>query len=226
MQYIYSPGLTYADIWSGAVLATIGHAVYNAFYYSDAWYVSWDGLVYLVNSGTGTRGSIVFDNGRLVAAFCDVHSPRAPWNSDGTHDPLDRFKGLPDSLEILAHRALNYYIYDYDSRDGPVVTSAFWSIDGEIVASEQWDDVIEHGCHAVIAETTKNKLDALSTIQQSLELNDHQIELVSEIYRSRIDYPSNRLILTGRQREALVSDGHGNFEHALELFSSIEIYLE
>jgi hypothetical protein len=217
--------LTYTDIWNGALLVTIGHAVYHASLDSDAWYVDWDGIVYLVNNGGGTRGGIVFDRGQLVGSLCDVHSPRTPWRSTDKHDPYALFSGIPDMLRPLADRALSYDIYEYGNSEGPVATAVFWTDGEQVTSSEPWEEVVEHGAHAIQIETTKNKRDALTLLQEDLDLSSSQIALVYALYQRRVNRKHGSIIITSQERRVLTADGEAGLDHSRRLLAAVAIHL-
>src|SRR6266567_6201837 len=69
------------QLWRGAVLSTIAHAVWSAPDGDPIEFVRWYGDLYLVNDWEGTLGAVAFAGTRgehLVGAFNDSHSPRTP----------------------------------------------------------------------------------------------------------------------------------------------------
>ena len=145
-----------ASIWPGALLASIGHAIFVARAPFMTHEQSWDGLNYSVQDSEGSRGTISFDESKInfVAVFYLQTSRRNPLNRDVTNanDSTVYVRDVPDQLKKLTHEALQYVIPDVAGEAQPVITAAFWSdpSGSQVTASEPWRDVVEHG--AVLVE--------------------------------------------------------------------------
>jgi PIN domain nuclease of toxin-antitoxin system len=64
------------QLWRGALLTTIAHAMWVTQYPELAYEVSWDGLFYSRQNTQGTYGTIAFVKNGLVGVFRDDRSPR------------------------------------------------------------------------------------------------------------------------------------------------------
>src|SRR5262245_29519005 len=133
-----------AQLFEGAVLSTIAHAIWVLADPLLAGEQGWDGPNYCLTDGSGDFGAITFSEQITVAAFFDVHSTRNPnrLDADGSYHPNRYFSAAPPEVWDLAQReALEYLHFEFAESDLPLVTAAFWSEGERLVAGEPWPDV-------------------------------------------------------------------------------------
>ncbi len=144
------------QLWRGAVLGTIAHAIWIAPEPLFGGAQGWDGATYLLNNGSGDRAALTFTPTHVGAAFFDLHSVRSPFR-DAPHLPFsqeyhteDYFVGAPATVQALAQRETLLYLFDdYQGQAQPLITAACWSEAEILTAREPWPEVRAHGAHLI-----------------------------------------------------------------------------
>ena len=212
------------QLWRGAILATIAHAMWITSYPELAYELSWDGPYYSRQDSQGTRGTIAFVENGLVGVFRDDASPRAAWNATASYSLAAGLEGLPIRLTDQVQPALKY-IQDSDRSDvRPMITAAFWSDGDAISAAEPWTDVLQHGAHLVRVEAMDTEA-ALSEWQAQYEWSGQAMMVLTRLYKRRIALSGSPLVLDEEEYEQLVANGRDGLANARELFASIGILL-
>ena len=127
---------TVAQLFQGAVLATIANALFNAGTEGGAYEHWWDGDTYYLTNSQGSRGAITFIGTRTAVGYLFTsHSPRNPFpQGQPPYDPSPWLTGMPADLQALGEaRAQQYILEDYRGRTIPVFTVAFWSEGGRLI---------------------------------------------------------------------------------------------
>ena len=218
---------TRTQLWRGAILNTIAHAVWFASKFRG-YYVQWDGDTYVLDDAAGTRGAIVFGRQGLVGTFCSGESRRAPWLTEEPYDLSQYFMGMPAALRTLADRALQYFIYDYRDANhtkAPAATTAFWGEGEQLTAAETWPLVVEHG--AFVLETEVMETDeAMQAMRQDLELSAAQTTLVYALYTRKIAAYEQTVVVRSWEREVLVAAGDAGIEQTRTLLADVGVVLD
>lgn len=213
------------DLWRGAILNTIAHAIWITSRPLLAYELSWDGSNYSRQDTMGTHGTVSFYEDSVVGVFFDLHSPRNPFKSKKKYDIQVFEKGMPSELLMRAEQeALQYVLEEYEGKIQPVITAAFWSKGEHLTAAEPWANVVTHGAHLIRIEVTQTEK-AFREIQTQYEFSDEQIQLVRSIYERKVEMPNANLLLTERERDQISSQGVQGLEQCRELFSKIGITL-
>lgn len=212
-----------SQLWSGAILGTIAHAIWVASDPTLAYQLSWDGINYSRQDSMGTRGTITFAGDRLVGAFFDENSPRNPLRP-GSHYDLHRFlSGMPSDLHPIANEeTLQYMLNTYAGAVVPVITTAFWSDGEDVSAAESWQAVVDHGAHLVRTETMETET-AIQEWKDNYELTDGQTDLLRSVFERRMSTSAIQLSLEDRDRKLLIANGIEGIDESRELLKAINI---
>jgi hypothetical protein len=213
----------HAHVWQGVLLGLIAHALRLPSGRHPSYERWWEGRTYLRNDESGTRGAITFAGGRLVAGFCDLHSPRSPWQPGVPYNPSPLLTTIPmDLLRIAQREAFQYVCYDYEGKVQPIITAAFWSDGDRLVGAEPWEMIDWHGAHGVRIETLPPAL-ALAEWQNEYQLTTAQMDLVDSLCQRKQRGGAEPIVLNEDEMAVVVSEGSIGLEFARQLFGAIGI---
>ncbi len=213
-----------AQLWRGAILHTIAHAIWIASDPSLANILSWDGFNYNRQDDLGSRGTVTFMEDYVVGVFFDEHSARNPYHRGDAYDMQPFFKGMPPNLLTIANEhALQYVVDDYKGETVPVITASFWSNGEYLTAAEPWQGVLTNGAHLVSTEIMETD-DALAEWQIEYEFSAPQVALVQRLYQKRLAAETS-VILNGQDRDEITTDGDEGIDEARELLVAVGIMM-
>ena len=214
-----------SQLWRGVVMATIAHAIWVAQDPEEAYSLSWEGMNYSRQDGSGTRGTITFAEDRLVAVFSDDNSPRTPWRKKGAYDLDNYLNGIPDDLLALARaEALQYVLDDYQGVVQPIITTAFWGYGEDLTAPETCDEVVEHGAHLIRIELLEDKA-ALEALQENFEWDEPEMGLLTRLFYRHMQKPTLALTLADSDMTILTANGDAGLSESRALLAAINIQL-
>lgn len=216
-----------ARLRPGAILASIVHAIMIAQVPEMAHEMSWDGEVYNLQDSMGSRGTVAFSEKGLVGVFFDKDSPRNPFLPGVENDFQAYFEGVPDELYSLAFDdALQYILDEYEGRDLPVITAAFWSAGERLAAVEPWPEVYKNGAHMVRIQLMETD-EALAEWQREWEMPPHLVALAKSIYERKMKSAGETLTLPPEDLDLIAEGAEGDegMEASRESFSEIDIVL-
>jgi hypothetical protein len=196
-----------SSVWHGSILASIAHAIFVARAPFLAHEQSWDGRNYNVQDSEGSRGTIAFgdDERSFVAAFFLESSDRNPLRRGAAGVGTPKIsQDIPEELETLYERALQYLLQDLAGTAVPVVTAAFWSdINGALVlAAEPWLDVVEHGARLVQIQMLPLEA-ALARWAAEFEFSSAETALVDALFKRRIAVKGQDVRLTPAEAQQM-----------------------
>ena len=87
-------------------------------------------------------------------------------------------------------------------------TAAFWDAQGQIIAVEGWDSLLENGASLIAIETIADFQQALSAFQEDCELDDDQLLVVTSLFNRKIARPSGRVYLSEFEMSILRSSSY------------------
>lgn len=215
------------DLWRGALLNTIAHAVWITADSSLAYEVGWDGKNYLRQDSMGASSAIHFaDANTVVGAFFSANSHYQPFNkpvSDYSIEPF--FSGIPDKLRYLANaESLEFMLQEYNGVAQPIITAAFWGSDTRMAAAMPWEEVWANGAYILAVELTP-LVDVFGVLESDLELRPDQLGLIRSLFRKRgLDLRST-VILDENEYRSLVAQGNAGIAETCELLRAINIQL-
>ncbi|MES2208315.1 MAG: hypothetical protein V4525_16145 [Pseudomonadota bacterium] len=227
---IHRLGYTQQQLYHGALLGTIAHAVWVAKEPLLAAMQSWHGHTYLLNDMSGTIATITFDNEHVVAVFFDANSSRNPIASNQRYKIETYFEGLPDGvLQSLKAKALDFMLQDYHGETRPIVTAAFWSEgrgnetnDNELIASEPWDQLWSNGAH-IISTQLLNLEQALAAWKDEFTFSSEQLACVKSLYQRKVLSKEAVISLTEQEKNVLASTNQEGQEACQKILGSINI---
>jgi len=212
---------TNSQLWRGAVLSTIAHAIAVVADPSFAYELGWDGPNYVHQDSQGTRGTVTFLDGFAIGAFCDDNSPRAPWNSEGTYDLQFYLAEMPDDVRVAARDQTLKYLYDeWDEVSGPIITAVFWSDNEYTYAGEPWQDVVFHGAHLLRIELMETE-QAIQELRAEYEFSELQVTLLRQLFNRKVAQPDSSIELNKQELEMLQVNGSIGLTEGRELLASI-----
>jgi len=158
-----------------------------------------------VNDAEGTRATITFSNLGVVAAFRDENSPRRPYADPANYDIERYLKGMPADLRKLSDgETLRYLLDKLGNGTIPVITSAFWEENSELVGNEPWDTIYNHGGHVIEIECQQPQ-EAMGLLQEDNEFDDTLMELIDSIYGRKSASNYETIYLTETERSTLLA---------------------
>jgi hypothetical protein len=215
---------TYSEIWHGAILSTIKHAIDIISYPMMSNELSWDGKNYNRQDSAGSRGTITFADNQLVAVFRDDNSLRTPWNNPN-YNIDELLKGIPSDLLILAeNEALQYVIDEYNGVNAPIITSAFWSNNEYMTSSESWMTVVEHGAH-ILSFELMNLDEAINLCLREYNWNQVEVNVLRNLFEKRKLSSSVEVTLTDDDARVFTKDGIDNAQESLQLLECVGIVI-
>ncbi|MFZ3087065.1 MAG: hypothetical protein WA123_03275 [Methylotenera sp.] len=214
-------GFTQQQLWDGALLGTIAHAVWVAGEPLLFAAQSWDGHNYLLNDSSGTIATVTFVDKKVVAVFFDANSSRNPFVTGDASEADNLIAGMPsDVLTILKFETLQYMLQSYKGQDVPLITAAMWSSGGDLVAMESWADLISHGGHIVRIQLLSED-EALLAWKEEFLFSEVQVNLVKSLYRRKIKNPDIHISLTDEEK-LMLAPSAGETE-CREIFASLNV---
>ena len=210
-------------LWRGTVLATVAHAIGVAANPLFSYELSWDGINYSRQNSQGTRGTVTFAQGATVAVFRDESSVRIPGRSSNEYDLNWFFRGMPEDLMLLAHReALQYMLDEYEGKESPTITAAFWGDTNILTSAEPWAEVFSHGAHLLRTELTEVEA-AMSEWAGYHDMSEVQSDLLRALYTRRIQELDLEIVIGKQEYAVLTSEGADGIEESRELLAAIGI---
>lgn len=215
------------DLWRGALLNTIAHAVWVTADSFLAYEVGWDGKNYLRQDSMGASGAIHFADGNtVVGAFFSANSKDQPFNrpaSDYSIEPF--FSGIPDKLRSLANaESLEFMLQEYNGVVQPIITAAFWGGDTKMVSAMPWEEVWANGANILVIELTP-LADVFEVLEADLELHPDQLDIIRSLAHKRGLDLSSTIILDENEYKSLISRGRAGIAETRELLRAINIQL-
>jgi hypothetical protein len=181
----HDSGYTRRELWRGAVLGTIAHAVSLLNYPELASEQSWDGPNYNVQNTMGCLGTVTFESALVTAAFFDPRSKMAETIDMETYEAERFFESAGSGVLSLAKReTFQYLLQKLNDIPEPVITSAFWTINDRIVAAKPWSEVLRDGAHLVEIQLLPPDA-AISAWSETLSLSDDEANLVKRLFEER-----------------------------------------
>jgi hypothetical protein len=216
---------SYKQLFQGAILGTIAHAIWLSKECEPSYSQMWDGMNYVLDDNQGARGAITFAKDKLVGVFFDYNSIRSPWRSGHLSESRSYLRDCPKDLFSLAEReAMQYVLEDYNGDNIAIVTAAFWGDSDQLAGVEEWEIIEEHGGHLVHIQILPHE-EAMLEWTEQYELLPQQSTLLMHLFRRRMDDPDGILRLSRSELDVLTSAGDEGLKYAKEMLSTINIVL-
>lgn len=213
------------QLWRGAILSTVAHAVWEASHDFSLESVAWDDTAYLVSDSQGTVGVVLFGDDSLVGLFKDTESSRTPWQSSEPYNVRWYVDSVPATLQSMVTRGLAHMIDTWQDFRGPVVTACFWSTGERLEAAEPWTSVIEHGAHAIAIETSATDDEALVALEEDMEMTPTQLTLAYALFMRRMTAAVLPVAVQPWERALLTADGEAGIRRSRELLAAVGLVL-
>jgi hypothetical protein len=212
-------------LWRGAILATIGHALWIIPDPALAYELWWDGPTYCRYNTQGTWGAITFGNNKTVGVFRNDKSPRAPWHSEDPYAINKILKGMPADLAAYAHETALRYLFDsYETYTGPIITAAFWGTGTTLEAAESWADIREHGGHLIDIDLMDSE-EGIATWQAQYEWSDVESQLQRTLFNRRMAMPDTPVPVTPEEWALITKNGTQGVEDGRRLLEGLGFML-
>lgn len=212
------------QLWRGALLGTIAHALWLVQHPEFAHEQSWDGPNYSVQNSSGSRGTVTFAETTIVGVLFDEESERNPFRSGAKYDRGRFFVDIPPEVFALAEaEALQYVVQEHQGRVMPVITTAFWSTDGTLTAAEPWRNVMEHGGRLLQLQLT-NTEQAITAWQGEYTFSMQHVQVLRSLFERRI-HTADAVLVEPDEHAILFADGTHGIEECRELLAGINIVL-
>jgi hypothetical protein len=215
------------QIYEGAVLSTIAHAIWVLAHPLLAGEEGWDGPNYYLTDGSGDYGAITFSEQITVAAFYDVHSTRSPHrdDGDGSYHPRRYFSAAsPEVWQLAQAEALEYLQFEFAESGLPLVTAAFWSEGERIVSGEGWSEVVAHGGHLIERHLLPIE-EAILAWQANYGFADEQVRVIRDVYQRKLARLGAVTRLTRDEERIVLSYGDAGKDAGVAILAAIGIGL-
>ncbi|WP_211654121.1 hypothetical protein [Planococcus alpniumensis] len=214
---IAEQGWSYKELWEGAILASIAHAIFVADAPELAHENSWDGFNYNFNDSQGIRGTITFHPDFFVAAFR---------NDEVLADSLnfeDYFHQAPKKvLQLAEEEALQYLLDDVRGKTLPSITTIIWGEKEQTFSSHRFDEMLENG-GKILAIQSMNVTESLKACEEEFEFTQEQLMLLKKLYHLKIAQPNEKITLNQSDIEAIGSKNEEGINESKILFAEIGI---
>ncbi|MBN1565112.1 MAG: hypothetical protein JXA10_14810 [Anaerolineae bacterium] len=212
------------DLWRGALLNTIAHAIWITSDPILAHEVVWDGKTYLRQDTMGASGAIHFaDHHTVTGAFFSTRS--TSYKPESAYSIAPFLNGIPDDLRTLANnKVLSYLLQEHGGLAQPIITAAFWSANTQLTAAMPWEEVWNNGGYILNIEL-RPVHSVFDTLQTDLELTSAQLNLLQSLVHKRGNELTETITLDHSEYETLVAQGSAGIAEARELLSAINIQI-
>jgi hypothetical protein len=221
---------TRAQLWQGAILGTIAHAIWVASHPILVGLQGWDGPNYLFKDGSGDCGAITFTPEHAVGVFFDLHSRRSPLRDEpeppfaSEYHTMDYFTGAPDAIQALALQEALMYVFDnYQGQAQPVITAACWSEGDTLTAREPWSDVCAHGGHLFEIQAMPPE-QAIAAWTEDYRFDEEQVVLLRSLFTRRMA-SADSIAVEADERRMLTRQGDAGLAESRQLLAAIGIEL-
>ena len=216
------------QLWEGAILGSIAHAVAVSRFPVVANEQSWHGEVYNVQDSGGSRGTICFecdDDGfpvRCAGAVFSLASDRRALVDGIPVDPSRYLSEAGSKCVSLAHESLRYLLDDFNGRTLPWVTGGFWAESNECRSQDTWDSFLSHGGHLLELQF-KNYDQAMHDWISAFSLSSSEVDMIHNLYGKKLKCPYGFEMLT-REQMAVIEGNKVGIAECRE--SLIELRIE
>lgn len=171
-----------SQLYENCVYSSIAHAIFvlrEPFFSAEQ---SWDGMNYCFNNFEGTRGTISFDLAAGIMAGAARDDTSARLNRYPDFKAIKLFANAPENVKCLALRETLEYLYDeVNGTTQPTATIAFWSVGGEIVIDEDFEELGKNGGEYLLTISVSH--DELRDYwQEQYEFSEEELSAVDLIF--------------------------------------------
>jgi hypothetical protein len=93
---------------------------------------------------------------------------------------------MPENLRALAEdQTLKFNRHQYQGKQVPILTAAFWSKGEHLDAAFPWREVLKNGAHIIKTELMENIEEALNEWQDAYQMSTDQIRFVRSLFERR-----------------------------------------
>jgi hypothetical protein len=175
------------------------------------------GCTYNVQDGAGTRGTISFAQGACIGAF------RA---DSRINEPLDHerlLNELQPHLQRMAYdETLQYLLDNVCGQVKPVITTTFWTDkSGVIVSPHDYLQFMEKGGQ-LLERQAMTYSRSVKAWQEYYDMSDEQVNLMVSLFRRRLSYPNEPIILSSEEL-ALLGDNEKGLMESRASFRELNI---
>jgi hypothetical protein len=217
------------QLWEGAILGSIAHAVAVSRFPVVANEQSWSGEVYNVQDSSGSRGTICFELDeqefpvRCAGAVFSLTSERRGL-VDGIPDDASRyFSEAGSECVSLSQRAFRYLLDDFNGRKLPWVTSGFWVESEECHSQDTWTSFLLNGGY-LLERQFKDFGRAKHDWIKEFSMPSSEVNLVRSLYNQKIKMPGEWLTLNHEQVALIVGNKVG-VDECRKSFAELRIEL-
>lgn len=157
---------------------------------------SWDGNNYSFNDWQGIRGTVTFNNNICVAACRNEKSKRLK-----NYKPANSyFKNAPQSILGLAEdETLQYLLENIKGQDVPLITAAFWVIDGNLVSIDKKNDLYDNGIRVLDKQLFSSMSEIIENCVKDYRMSKKQIDFANYLFDLKIITQEKQLIYVKKQ---------------------------
>jgi len=209
----------------GTIIATLAYAIFLASTPILSYELTWEGSDYKRQDSQGIRGVISFSEQHTVGVFFDEKSEKNPFRGRMEYNVASHFSGAPEgTFQYATDRTLKYFLDVYKGVKIPIITAAFWGMDGNLSAAFPWSEVERNGARILHNELLSTD-EAIDAWGEDCELPDAQIDLLRSLLYRKLSFPNQPIRLDRNEQEILVSEGDQGLDNSIHLLSSIGILL-
>lgn len=223
LQTLPIDGIT---LWEGCMLALSVHGVMMPEYPFILNEHRWSSGIYLTQDSQGTKGAVVFNEERklLLGLFRDFRSSRSKLALTEQY-AYSHFRPAPEEIREMAEMLFLFFEAKSGEKTMPLVTTGFWSENGQIVSRDSYEEWTEHGGHVLSAQMMGFK-EAMEYHKSLHSMDSRRADIAQRIYQERIRKPDGEVLLKKGEIEAISAAGPYNMGVCREIFRAFGVIFE
>lgn len=216
-----------AQLWDGALVASIAHAVGSAKYPDLSSMQSWEGDNYSFQDYMGSHGTICFgmsvdrEPRSCVGGVVGGKSERFGANSSDPAHVAALLADVPRSLSSLVDVLPDYFLVNAGNATYPVLTAVMWSEGDRLASNDTWDDFVKQGSgHFRLLLEPQSLITAWG---EQYGLDADEVTLVESLYaRRRVNF-AEVISLASQERHLIERHGAEGYLESKLLLQQIGI---
>lgn len=211
--------LTASEVWEGAMLASIAHAIMVTFYPELAHEHSWEGQNYSVQDSQGGRGTISFKEDVFIGVFrCNSNTY--------IDDLVSYFQNVPEKLiELAQNETLQYMLLDVKGNVMPIISTGFWSFEGKVYSMDTNEQFQTNGGYLIMNSVADTDL-VMATWEEYYEMNETQLKLLRILYDRRISKPNEKILISRQEIDMICASEEDALDECQTSFEEIGMCFE
>jgi hypothetical protein len=109
---------------------------------------------------------------------------------------------------------------EYQGEVGPIITTALWGQDADLIAADPWESFLEHGGHLIEYELLDPEA-AIAAWAAYYELDSPAEDVLQALYSRRLGGTDLPVLISVDEWSILIRHGMSGIEASRELFAAV-----